>query len=131
MLRVMPDTYNPVSTSSSPAARPSTFRGKRISSKSTEWSESSERSVSPAHCHASGQDSVCVNNRQTGEADDSEPDITLHHDMNGPAVRLNQAARVRQSTFLCTERNIIFRASPCRESIHERCRTDHEESPPE
>src|SRR5215471_21099837 len=122
----MPDTYNPVNTSSSPAARPCTFRGKRISSKSTEWTESSERSVSAAHCRASGQDSICVNKRETGEAEDCEADITLHHDVNGPSVRLNQAARVRQGTSLCTERNIILGASPCSESIHERGRTDHE-----
>src|SRR5262249_44963866 len=125
MLHVVPDTYNPVSTSSSPEARPCMFLGKRISLKWIEWNETS---VSPAHCRASRQDSIRVHNRQSGEAGESKADITLHHDVNGPSVGLNQAARVCQGSFLSTERNIVLGASPCGEGIHERSRTDHEES---
>src|SRR5262249_19339773 len=121
MLRGVQDTYNPVSTSSSLAAFPCTFREKRISSKWIEWSDGS---VSPAHCSTSGEDSICIHDRKAGDASDSEPHITLHHDVNGPSVGLNQAARVRQVAFLCTERNIFLGAGPRLESIHESRRPD-------
>src|SRR5215831_439171 len=127
MLRVRPATSSPVSMLSSLAARRCTFRGKRISSKWIEWNEGRfcATDISP-----DGQDSIDVHNGESRQANESEPDIALHHEVNRPSEGLNQAAWIGQRTVLCPKGNIVLGAGPCGESIHESGCTDGEESPP-